>query len=72
MLALVTTTALIEPLPVPKPQGPDGSWPHRYIGSGSYCTSSLVAADAIAKPRWLRWRLNYRLDLAVALVKIHG
>jgi hypothetical protein len=31
MLALVTATALTEPLPVPKPQGPDGSWPHRYI-----------------------------------------
>ena len=50
MLALATTTALTEPLPVPKPPGPGGSCPHGYIPSGSYCTPSPVAADAIAKP----------------------
>jgi hypothetical protein len=50
MLALVTTTALTEPLPVPKPPGPGGSCPHGYIASGSFCTPSPGAADAIAKP----------------------
>ena len=34
MLALITTTALTEPLPVPKPPGPGGSCPHGYIASG--------------------------------------
>lgn len=28
MFALITTTALAEPLPVPKPPGPGGSSPH--------------------------------------------
>ena len=50
MLALATTMALTEPLPVPKPLAPGGSCPHGYIPSGSYCTPSPVAADAIAKP----------------------
>ena len=50
MLALVTTSALAEPLPVPKPPGPGGSCPHGYIASGSYCTPSQGAADAVAKP----------------------
>src|SRR5262249_45645823 len=36
MFALVTTTALTEPLPVPKPPGPGGSCPHDYIASGSF------------------------------------
>jgi len=45
MLALVTTTALAEPLPVPKPSGP-GSCPHGYLASGSFCTP-LGAADTI-------------------------
>ena len=49
MLALVTTTALAERLPQPKPPGPGGSCPHGYIASGSYCTPSSGAADAIAK-----------------------
>ena len=50
MLALITTTALTEPLPVPKPPGPGGSCPHGYIASGSFCTPSPDASDAIAKP----------------------
>jgi hypothetical protein len=50
MLALVTTTALTEPLPVAKPQAPGGSCPHSYIASGSSCTPSSGAADAVAKP----------------------
>ena len=49
MLALITTTALTEPLPVPKPPGPGGSCPHGDIASSSFCTPSLGAADAIAK-----------------------
>src|SRR5262249_42377230 len=36
MFALVTTTALTEPPPVPKPPGPGGSCPHGYIASGSF------------------------------------
>ena len=44
MLALVKTTALTEPLPAPKPPGPGG------IASGSFCTPSPGASDAIAKP----------------------
>ena len=44
-LSPLTTTALTEPLPVPKPPGPGGSCPHGYI-----CTPSPVASDAIAKP----------------------
>src|SRR5215470_10150662 len=50
MFALVTTTALTEPPPVPKPPGPGGSCPHGYISAGSYCTPSPGAEDAIAKP----------------------
>jgi hypothetical protein len=50
MFALVTTTALTELLPVPKPPGPGGSCPHGYIASGSFCTPSPGASDAIAKP----------------------
>ena len=50
MLALITTTALTEPLPAPKPPGPGGSCPHAYIASGSFGRPSLGAADAIAKP----------------------
>jgi hypothetical protein len=50
MFALVTTTALTESPPVPKPPGPGGSCPHGYIPSGSFCTPSQGAADAIAKP----------------------
>jgi len=50
MFALVTTTALTEPPPVPKPPGPGGSYPHGYIPSGSFCTPSQGAADAITKP----------------------
>jgi hypothetical protein len=36
MFALVTTTALTEPPPAPKPPGPGGSCPHGYIASGSF------------------------------------
>src|SRR5262249_41497087 len=50
MFALVTTTALTEPPPVPKPPGPGGSCPHGYIPSRSFRTPSQGAADAIAKP----------------------
>src|SRR6516165_10429862 len=50
LFALVTTTALTEPPPVPKPPGPGGSYPHGYIPSGSFCTPSQGAADAITKP----------------------
>jgi|AmaraimetFIIA100_FD_contig_123_85554_length_1241_multi_6_in_1_out_0_3 hypothetical protein len=48
MLALVTTSALAEPLPVAKPQC--GSCPFVYLSSGSYCTPTQGAADALAKP----------------------
>jgi hypothetical protein len=51
MLALVTTRALIDPPPVPKPPGPGGSCPHGYIVSGSFRTPSPGAADAIANRR---------------------
>jgi hypothetical protein len=50
VLAPVTTTALAEPLPQPKPQGPGGSCPHGYLASGSFCVPSQRARDAIAKP----------------------
>src|SRR5499433_3113930 len=50
MFALVTTTALTEPPPVPKPPWPGGSCPHGYIASGSFCTLSPGASAAIAKP----------------------
>jgi len=43
MLALVATTALAELPPVPKPPWPDGSCPHAYIASGSFCTPSQGA-----------------------------
>jgi hypothetical protein len=43
MFALVTTTALTEPPPVPKPPWPGGSCPHGYIASGSFCTPSQGA-----------------------------
>ena len=49
MLALVTTTALTEPLPVPKPRGPGGSCPHGYIASGSFCMPSSGMQETIAK-----------------------
>ena len=41
---------LIEPLPVPKRPGLGGSCSHGYIASGSFCTPSPGASDAIAKP----------------------
>jgi hypothetical protein len=50
MLALATTAALTEPPSVPKPPGPGGSCSHGYIPSGSSCTPSLGAADALAQP----------------------
>ena len=50
MLALVTTTALTEPLPVPKPPGLGGSCPHGYLASGSFCAPGQGAQDAVAKP----------------------
>jgi hypothetical protein len=60
MLALAASVALAEPLSVPKPPGPGGSCPHGYLASGSFCTPSQSAQDAIAKPpngtcpwRWL-------------------
>src|SRR5262249_12960346 len=37
MFALVTTTAVTEPLPIPKSAGPGGSCPHGYFASGSFC-----------------------------------
>jgi hypothetical protein len=49
-IAIVTTTALAEPLPVAKPSGPGGSCPHGYMSSGSYCVPSRGAQDAVAKP----------------------
>jgi len=49
-LALLTTAALAEPLPVPKPIGPGGSCPYGYASSGSFCVPMQGAADAIAKP----------------------
>jgi len=48
MLALVTTTALTEP--VPKPPGPGGSCPARLVPSGSFCTPSQGAAEPSPKP----------------------
>jgi hypothetical protein len=48
---LISTAALAEPLPVPKPPGPSGSCPHGYLAPGSFCTPSQGAQDAIAKPR---------------------
>src|SRR5262249_38681835 len=45
MFALVTTTALTEPPPVPKPPGPGGSCPHGDIASGSFCTPSSCAGS---------------------------
>src|SRR5215831_7974023 len=50
VLTLSATAAAAEPLPVPKPPGPGGSCPHGYISSGSFCTPSRGAQDAIAKP----------------------
>jgi hypothetical protein len=47
---LISTAALADPLPVPKPQGPGGSCPFGYTASGPYCTPSPGAQDAIAKP----------------------
>ena len=44
VLALVTTTTVVELLPVPKPRGPGGSCPHGYIASGSFCTASSAIA----------------------------
>jgi hypothetical protein len=47
---LISTAALAEPLPVPKPPGPGGSCPFGYTSSGSYCVPSQGARDAVAKP----------------------
>jgi hypothetical protein len=46
----VSTAALSDPLPVPKPSGPGGSCPFGYTTSGSYCVPSAGAPDAIPKP----------------------
>jgi uncharacterized membrane protein len=34
LAAILATAAAAEPLPVPKPTGPGGSYPHGYIASG--------------------------------------
>ena len=47
-LVLTATAAVAEPLPLPKPPGP-GSCPHGWMSSGSFCTPSQGAQDAIAK-----------------------
>jgi hypothetical protein len=48
IVILLAALALAEPLPVPKPTGPGGSCPHGYTTSGSFCTPSASAQDAIA------------------------
>src|SRR5262249_28860461 len=50
MFALVTTTALTEPPPVPKPPGPAARARTAISRAGSFCTPSPGAQDAIAKP----------------------
>jgi hypothetical protein len=65
MLALATTTALTEPLPVPKPVGPGGPCPHGYIASGSFCTRTQGPADAIAKPSNGKWPWGGRRAAAI-------
>jgi hypothetical protein len=50
IIVLLTGYALGQPLPVPKPPGPGGSCPHGYTSTGSFCTPSQGAQDAIAKP----------------------
>jgi hypothetical protein len=50
LMLLLTTTALADPLPQPKPLGPGGSCPFGYMSSGSYCVPTQGASDAIPKP----------------------
>ena len=50
IVLLLASVAAAEPLPVPKPSGPGGSCPFGYSSSGSFCTPSQGAQDAIAKP----------------------
>ena len=47
MFALVTTTALAEPSPVPNPPGPGVRM--GWLSSGSYCAPSHRAQHAIPK-----------------------
>jgi hypothetical protein len=49
-LLMWLASALTEPLPMAKPIGPGGSCPHGWTSSGSFCTPSQGAQDAIAKP----------------------
>ena len=37
---LLSSLALTQPLPQPKPPGPGGSCPHGYTSSGSFCSGS--------------------------------
>jgi hypothetical protein len=46
ILAPVTTTALTQPLPVPKPPGLGGSCPHGYLASGSLPRGARLRGDA--------------------------
>jgi hypothetical protein len=49
-MTLAAGVAYGQPQPLPKPIGPGGSCPHGYAASGSYCTPSQGAQDAIPKP----------------------
>ena len=68
LLALVTTTALTAPLPVPKPPGLGGSCPHGYLASGSFCTPSQGAQDTIAKALngTCPWGMDFERELLLA------
>jgi hypothetical protein len=50
VVVLYGCLARAEPLPQPKPPGPGGSCPNGYLSSGSFCTPSAGARDAVAKP----------------------
>ena len=50
VLAALVTSAIAEPLPLPKPPGPGGSCPFSYTTSGSFCVPTKGAQDAIPKP----------------------
>jgi hypothetical protein len=50
VFAVCENPALAEPLPQPKPIGPGGACPFGYVNSGSFCTPSQGAQDAVGLP----------------------
>jgi hypothetical protein len=66
ILALLTTTALTQPLPVSKPPGLGGSRPHGYLASGSLPRGARLRGDARGGDGRIRQVMTVREPLAAS------